>query len=207
VATNNNWNNQIAGANSTITLTSANNTDITLAPSGTGVVSVTAAPVVPSTDRADSLGSATNSWDNVYADGLTFDDGTNVLGNYVDVTTWTPTLEFGGGTTGITYSAQNGHYSRIGNIVVLRMEITLTNKGSSTGTATITGFPLAVYGGITPLSWRVSNLTFVDIPVFRIVTSTITCEEIASAGVAAVLTDADFTNTTFISLSGVALIV
>ena len=72
------------------------NGNVIIAPDGSGEVSVTAAPIVPSTDRADSLGSATNSWDNVYADGITFDDGTNVLGTYVATTSFTPVLNFGG---------------------------------------------------------------------------------------------------------------
>lgn len=118
------------------------NGNIVLAPDGSGVVSVTAAPIVPSGDRADSLGSAALSWDNVYCDGLTFDDGTTVLSTYSGPTSWTPALEFGGGSTGITYAAQNGSYMRIGNLIFGIVVITLTSKGTDTGAATITGFPL-----------------------------------------------------------------
>ena len=118
------------------------NGNIILAPDGTGTVSVTTAPIVPSGDRADSLGSATNSWDNLYMDGITFDDGSNILSTYVASTSWTPTLTFGGGSTGITYSTQSGTYTRIGNIAFVTMIIILTNKGSSTGNAVVTGFPL-----------------------------------------------------------------
>ena len=128
------------------------NGNIILSPDGTGVVSITTAPIVPSGDRADSLGSPTNSWDNVYADGLTFDDGTNVLSNYVGVTSWTPALAFGGGTTGITYSSQLGSYTRIGNQVLIFLAIGLTSKGSSTGDTTITGFPLTFRTGISQAS-------------------------------------------------------
>ena len=95
------------------------NGDIVLAPDGTGTVSVTTAPIVPSGDRADSLGSATNSWDNVYANGLTFDDGTNTMATYVPTTSWTPTI-VGSSSAGVgTYSVQTGSYSRIGNVVFL----------------------------------------------------------------------------------------
>jgi hypothetical protein len=55
--------------------------------------------------------------------------------------TWTPGLEFGGGTTGLTYAAQEGHYTRIGNQVTIHGFITLSAKGSSTGNARITGLP------------------------------------------------------------------
>ncbi len=117
------------------------NGNVVIAPDGSGTVSVTAAPIVPSTDRADSLGSATNSWDNVYADGVTFDDGTNILANFVDSTAWTPVLDFGGGTTGITYGVQSGTYSRIGCVIFYRFHILLTSKGSSAGVVHITGLP------------------------------------------------------------------
>ena len=55
--------------------------------------------------------------------------------------TWTPTLRFGNATTGITYSLQVGTYTRIGQLVSLTATITLTSKGSATGSATITGLP------------------------------------------------------------------
>lgn len=118
--------------------------DVVLTPDGDGTVSVTAAPIVPTGDRADSLGSATNSWDNVYADGLTFDDGTNVLSAFVDTTSWTPAFTFSGGDTGVTYSTQSGTYVRIEDLVFIQMRVTLTSKGSDTGTASITGLPLTV---------------------------------------------------------------
>lgn len=54
---------------------------------------------------------------------------------------WTPTLKFGGATTGITYSAQVGSYTRIGGIVLISATIVLSSKGSATGAATITGLP------------------------------------------------------------------
>ena len=125
------------------------NGNVIIAPDGTGTLSVTTAPIVPSGDRADSLGSATNSWDNVYADGLTFDDGTNILATFEDNTTWTPVLNFGGATTGITYNIQNGTFSRIGNLVFVRFHINLSNSGSATGDATITGLPVTSASSIT----------------------------------------------------------
>jgi hypothetical protein len=58
--------------------------------------------------------------------------------------TFTPTLTFGGGSTGITYSNRNGSYTKIGKVVVVRVGVLLSNKGSSTGTAAITGLPFTV---------------------------------------------------------------
>ena len=69
--------------------------------------------------------------------GLTFNGDTataNALDDYEEGT-WTPALDFGGGTTGITYSTQVGKYTKIGNLVVVSWRIYLANKGSSTGHA------------------------------------------------------------------------
>ena len=55
--------------------------------------------------------------------------------------TWTPSITFGGGSTGITYNAQSGYYTRIGNIVHVTAEINLSNKGTDTGAAVIGGLP------------------------------------------------------------------
>jgi hypothetical protein len=59
------------------------------------------------------------------------------------VGTWTPTLLFGGASTGITYSAQTGSYTRIGNLVIVEFDFTLSSKGSATGAATLSGLPIA----------------------------------------------------------------
>jgi hypothetical protein len=55
--------------------------------------------------------------------------------------TWTPSLNFSGGTTGITYTNRQGYYTKIGNIVYLQFVIVLSNKGSSTGNANVSGVP------------------------------------------------------------------
>lgn len=56
---------------------------------------------------------------------------------------FTPVLQFGGGTTGITYSTQVALYYLRGRQVFFQVRIILTNKGSSTGAATIAGLPYA----------------------------------------------------------------
>lgn len=58
--------------------------------------------------------------------------------------TWTPALELGGASTGITYGVQEGAYYRLGDLVYLFAILTLTSKGSATGTAMLGGLPLAV---------------------------------------------------------------
>lgn len=55
--------------------------------------------------------------------------------------TWTPELQFGGASTGITYAIRSGIYTRIGNVVLWQFDIGLSSKGSATGDATIAGLP------------------------------------------------------------------
>ena len=70
----------------------------------------------------------------------------NTLDDYEEGT-WTPTLTFAGGTTGITYSQQLGTYVKFGRLVWLNCRVALTAKGSSTGSARITGIPFGGAGG------------------------------------------------------------
>lgn len=57
--------------------------------------------------------------------------------------TFTPAIAFGGGTTGITYTVQEGVYTRVGNMVFYNIRVITSNKGSSTGRVTVTGLPFA----------------------------------------------------------------
>jgi len=74
------------------------------------------------------------------ANGLKFNGdqaAANALDDYEEGT-WTPAITFGGGSTGLTYSSYNrGWYTKIGRIVVLKMALEVTNKGTSTGAAKI----------------------------------------------------------------------
>ena len=65
--------------------------------------------------------------------------------------TWTPTLEFGNSSTGITYTTQAGFYTKIGRLVTFSFRIDLSSKGSATGNAAIDGLPF------TALSTAASN--------------------------------------------------
>lgn len=57
--------------------------------------------------------------------------------------TFIPSLEFGGSDTGITYNSRSGNYTRVGDLVTLNLFMDLSSKGSASGSATITGLPLA----------------------------------------------------------------
>jgi hypothetical protein len=76
---------------------------------------------------------------NIYLGGTT---SANALDDYEEGT-FTPSLNFGGGTTGITYEQRFGNYTKIGRLVHYKMRIKLTSKGSSGGHAQITGLPFA----------------------------------------------------------------
>ncbi len=69
----------------------------------------------------------------------------NTIDDYAEGT-WTPTLLFGGSNTGMTFSAQSGTYTKIGNMVFINCYLQITNVGSSTGNATISGLPYAGNG-------------------------------------------------------------
>lgn len=77
----------------------------------------------------------------------------NTLDDYEEGS-WTPSLTFGGGATGMTYNGQYGRYTKIGNTVTVQCGLYLGLKGSSTGGALISGLPFATpnasfgsYGG------------------------------------------------------------
>lgn len=64
---------------------------------------------------------------------------------------WTPVLGGTGGATGVTYALQHGRYVKVGRIVHVQARVTLSNRGSITGTVTLEGLPFAagaLYGGL-----------------------------------------------------------
>lgn len=71
------------------------------------------------------------------------DNTPNVLDWVEKGGTFTPSLKFSGGSTGMAYSLQKGYYTRIADIMIALVNITLTAKGSATGFATMTGMPMA----------------------------------------------------------------
>ena len=58
--------------------------------------------------------------------------------------TWTMGVAFSGASVGVTYSNNTGTYVKIGRQVTVNGYISLTSKGSSTGSARITGLPFAI---------------------------------------------------------------
>jgi hypothetical protein len=108
------------------------------------IVPVNAAGV--NADAAKDLGLSTIRWRNLFLSGGVYLGGTgsaNLLDDYEEGT-FTPLLAFGGGSAGITYGQLNGVYVKTGKVVTVRWGVLLTNKGTDTGTAAITGLPFIV---------------------------------------------------------------
>jgi hypothetical protein len=94
-------------------------------------------------DAAVDLGYADSRFKDLYLSGGVYLGGTgaaNKLDDYEEGF-WSPVLQFGGATVGVIYSIRIASYTKVGNTVVARCIIFLNNKGSSTGSATITGLP------------------------------------------------------------------
>lgn len=131
---------------------------------------------------------------------------TSQLLNWYEDGTWTPVLQFGGASTGITYVVQKGYYTRIGNRVMGTCWILLSSKGSATGDATITGLPYANTaddGAQSPCAIEVANVTFADqiIPSVEKIFTYIKLREVTNAGINSAITDADFANTASVQVS------
>ncbi len=146
---------------------------------------------------------------NLDVGGISFNGGANVLSNFVSKTSFTPVLAFGGASTGITYSSQVGFYTRIGNMVSFAIHIILTNKGSSTGAATITGLPLACANDGNVYTWPmvIGSATVATATYFysnmAAGSSTINVDfGTATSGGANVLADTNFANNTSIDITG-----
>jgi hypothetical protein len=120
----------------------------------------------------------------------------NALDDYEEGT-WTPTIAFGGAAVGITYGTRTATYTKVGRLVHAGFDITLTAKGSSTGTATIEALPFSIGGTLPAASFSFyQNLAGLTGALMGSVGGTaITLRQHAAATVATV-TDANFTATT-----------
>jgi hypothetical protein len=119
---------------------------------------------------------------------------------------WTPELKFGGAATGITYTRQVGFYSRIGNLVFVRCFITLSNKGSATGAATIAGLPVAassIANGHMVGSVYAATMSSMSGHLHAIVAPSASIVNLSQLGTGTTLNldDTHFTNTTSIILT------
>jgi hypothetical protein len=134
--------------------------------------------------------------------GIQFNGDTaaaNALDDYEEGT-FTPTLQFGGSSTGITYSLQSGAYTKIGRKVHVVIEILLSNKGSATGSAAIAGLPFAATSRTFAATVNAAgNLSFANGYLnggISISGSSIVIYNTPTSGGIITLSDTGFTNTT-----------
>lgn len=120
---------------------------------------------------------------------------------------WTPILSFGGATTGITYAVQSGTYRVAGGMMHFEINLTLTSKGSAAGIADISlpaslpGAQVVQQNGFGEFALY-SAMATVAAPIARATSSTNL--RLTSQGAAAIanLTEANFTNTTALTICG-----
>lgn len=129
------------------------------------------------------------------------------IGTIGDVSTWTPGITFGGGSTGLTYSSRTGRYVKMGKLVYASCEIRLSAKGSSTGSAKITGLPATAAttaaGGVPSIIWyqMASNFVHVSGGVDTGGTAITLVGYTAAAASYAALTHADFANNSILQMT------
>lgn len=126
---------------------------------------------------------------------------------FYETGTWKPTITFGGGITGITYSLQKGTYTRIGDTVHLAGIAQVAGLGSATGTARVSGLPYTTadssvsFQTVPVLAFDATGLTSALIGLFEDNQPDIVLYQTSASGGSAV-TNANFTNTTSIRFSG-----
>lgn len=125
--------------------------------------------------------------------------------------TGTPTLTFGGASTGITYSNQTFRATRIGNRVDFNVRITLSSKGTATGAMSITlpaATPVAAVN--TPVALHLNTMAndtgaTMVYGLIGVSTRSMTFRKTDISGgteVVSVLTDVDFANTSDLIAQG-----
>lgn len=184
----------IGGASNAVASTSVGSAGQVLQSSGAGVNPAYSTATYPSTTGANTMLISTSA---------------NVVTTttFVEAGAYTPVLAFGGASVGITYGTQLGRYIRVGNMITLTVDITLTNKGSSVGNATIS-LPSAAAAGVPTVEMLAFLLTVtttgtyttLDLPASAS-TGTLV-QVIATTGAAAALTNTAFGNTSVIRISG-----
>lgn len=172
---------------------------------GTGTTVEAYDCIINSSNTNAITGAGTFKSDAITYNGASFGNNTTTrtFAPIGETGTFTPGLTFGGAAVGITYVSQTGTYNRIGNLVTFRIDIQLSNKGSSTGTALISGLPYQP-SGTTIFVISASSLTFIGQIDARNPGGTvnISLDSFASAGGRTALADTAFVNATFLQISG-----
>ena len=121
--------------------------------------------------------------------------------------TWTPSISFGGGSSGVTYVSQQGYYTRIGNTVFVRGLVQLSSKGTDTGTVKVDGLPITSSSAGTASSilniYIASAIALTSQPIGLVVDAGNSIQLFdADANGQTNLTDANIGNSTTVRFSG-----
>ena len=140
--------------------------------------------------------------------GITFNGDTaaaNALDDYEEGT-WTMGVSFGGASVGLTTSANTGPYTKVCRQVTVNGYLELTNKGSSTGSARITGLPFSI-PNLTQ-NYATAGLYFGQITFANqfqgygvVNTTTIQLDEITILGVITPIENGDFANNSVLMIN------
>ena len=112
--------------------------------------------------------------------------------------TFTPSLNFGGGSTGLTYNGTYppaGAYTKIGNMVYVRGAIVLSNKGSSTGQARMGGLPFSASGTPPGYSATWVNITYTGTWTHYVSGTEMYFQQVSTAGTNSAIDNTNFANT------------
>lgn len=121
---------------------------------------------------------------------------------------WTPALEIGGSTSGVTYTARSGYYHRVGDIVFVKGWLNLSANGSETGDITISGLPFTPQDGLSGttveggggVSYSANMASLSSAVIAAVEGSEIALYDVGATGHSA-LTEANVTSTTQIAFS------
>lgn len=175
-----------SGTNENLTIDAKGSGTVTVNATGTGNVAV---------NRLLDISAATAGQIQFPATQNASSDA-NVLDDWEEGT-WSPALKFGGASVGMTYSGQTGFYQKMGKLVVCWLEIQLSAKGSSTGSATLTGFPFtAANNGDYPAFNSTANSVTGDILKGYLTPNTAIADLTSNVANSTAATDTIFSNTT-----------
>jgi hypothetical protein len=157
-------------------------------------------------DAVTDLGYSDSRFKDLYLSGGVYLGGTgsaNKLEDYEEGT-WTPTVKFGSGSSGITYSVREGKYTKIGDTVQYYIQCSLSSKGSSTGSLSITGFPFTNTDTASPPSVLTGSFTSTnDIQLYLSSGSPLLSFENRNTGTQTPLTNSNVNNNSTMFIAGV----
>lgn len=128
------------------------------------------------------------------------------LSDVLAPTAWTPSLSFGLASVGMTFTAQQGLYLKIGKLIAAEFRVVLSAKGASVGNARLEGLPTTVSAtsdGVLVVT-RYFNMAAITSFIGTAVANTTRGNFFNSGAVSvANLTDANFTDTS--EIDGMAI--